>query len=124
MSFSGRIVNFYFFFSSITTSIRIQTPIHSIVSAILKIGKLNIPTLIKSLTPPYTILSTKFPIVPPINNVATNRQIFLLVNNQINAHIPKTLIIMMMMKGTGNDREIPLFNTGKIYVVSFRYLKL
>ena len=70
------------------------------------------------------ILSIIFPAVHAINNDVTSRLIFLFANSQINAPIPIMLIPMMMKYGTGNDREIPLFNTGRISIVSFRYLKL
>jgi hypothetical protein len=36
------------------------------------------------------------------------------MNNRINAAIPTTLITIIMMKGTGSDREIPVFKTGTI----------
>lgn len=45
------------------------------MSAILKIGNHD-PTKIKSLTHPNIILSTRFPIVPAINNAAKYRVIY------------------------------------------------
>jgi len=100
--------------------IRRITPTHSIVSAILKMGKLKMFILIKSLTPQYMSLSTKFPMVHAINNAVMNRLTFSFINNQINTPIPSMLITMTIIMGTGNDREIPLFNTGRIAVFWFR----
>ena len=100
--------------------IRRTTQIFSIMSARLKIGKLKIPILIKSLTHPYIILSIKLPTVPAIKNAIGSRQSFFLANNRIKSAIPIILIIIVMISGTGNDREIPLFNIGRIHVVLFR----
>lgn len=59
--------------------IRMITPIFSMMSAKLKIGKLKSHILIKSLTPPYNILSMRFPIVPAIKNMVIIRPIFFVV---------------------------------------------
>ena len=90
----------------------------------MKIGKLKIFMLMKSLTPHQTNLSIKFPTVPAINNAAVNRFIFLFINNRINAQIPIILINMIKINGKGNDREMPVLNVGRINSVSFRYLRL
>lgn len=87
-------------------------------------GKLNIFILIKSLTPHKKILSIRFPIVPPINKIAISHVIFLFINSQTNAPIPIILTAIIIMNGTGNDREIPVLNVGRISVVSLRYLRL
>lgn len=118
------IVNFYFLFSSITLIIRRPTPILSMMSAILNMGKLNIWISIKSLTPPKKILSIKFPKVPAMSNVVIIRLIFFVINSRIKAHIPAKLIIIIMMIGTGNDREIPSLNTGVNREISSRILIL
>ena len=118
------IVNFYFLFSSITLEIRIRTHRVSMMSAKLKIGKFNMPILIKSLTPPKKILSITFPKVPPMSNAAIVRLIFLLVKSRIKTAIPPMLINMMMMSGTGNDREIPSLNAGVNREMSSRNLLL
>jgi hypothetical protein len=47
------------------------------ISAVLKIGKLNTPMFIKSLTPPSHTLSIRFPKVPAKKNPRKIRQIFL-----------------------------------------------
>lgn len=94
------------------------------MSAKLKMGKFNIFMFIKSLTPHKTTLSIRLPVVPAINIAAISRCIFFVMNNQTNPQIPSTLMVIIRIKGTGNDREIPLLSTGRITVVSFRYLKL
>ena len=55
----------------------------------------------------------RFPIVPAINNVVIRRLIFFLMKSQINAQTPMILIAIIIKKGTGNDRDIPVFNIGK-----------
>jgi hypothetical protein len=110
-----------FFICSI---IRNNAPIFSIISAILNIGKSNIPILIKSLTPHKNILSTKFPIVPAINKPAICRLICFCLNNRKNIHIPMLLIPMIMKKGIGSDRDIHTFNIGLISVESLKYSKV
>ncbi len=77
--------------------IRMVTPILSIISAKLKIGKFKILILIKSLTPHRNILSMRFPIVPDINNDAISRLILFVINNRINVTIPTRLISMMIV---------------------------
>jgi len=67
-------------------------------------------------------LSIKFPSVPPINNAVITRPSFFVVNSRMNPPIPNRLTITINRKGTGNDRDIPVFNAGKINDVSFRYL--
>ena len=84
----------------------------------------NMPILIKSLTPPKKILSITFPKVPPMSNAAIVRLIFLLVKSRIKTAIPPMLINMMMMSGTGNDREIPSLNAGVNREMSSRNLLL
>ena len=68
------------------------TQIFSMMSAKLKIGKLNIQISIKSLTPLYTSLSMKFPIVPAIKNMVIIRPVFLLTKSRINTPTPTRLI--------------------------------
>ena len=104
--------------------IRMATPILSMMSAKLKTGKLNTPTLMKSLTPQYVSLSMKFPAVPAIKNAVINRLIFFMAKSRMNAMIPAMLTAMIKMKGTGNDRDIPVFNVGRINEVCSRYLRL
>lgn len=104
--------------------IRMITQILSMVSAKLKIGKLNIPMLMKSLTPPYTSLSMRFPAVPAINNVVTTNPILFFTNNRINAPIPSMLTHKIRINGKGNDREIPVFNTGRINIESCIYFRV
>lgn len=87
-------------------------------------GKLNIFILIKSLTPQRKTLSIRFPVVPAINMIAISQEIFFVKNNQTNPYIPIILITIIIMNGTGNDREIPVLNVGRISVVSLRYLRL
>jgi hypothetical protein len=94
------------------------------MSAKLKMGKFKIFMFIKSLTPHKITLSIKLPVVPAINTAAISQCIFFVMNNQTNAQIPSILMVNIRIKGTGNDREIPLLSTGRINVVSFRYLKL
>lgn len=94
------------------------------MSAKLKMGKFKMFMFIKSLTPHKITLSIRLPVVPEISAAAISRCIFFVMNSQMNAQIPSTLMSNIRIKGTGNDREIPLLSTGRINIVSFRYLKL
>ena len=108
-------INFYFFFSRKNTCINSQIiPIFNKMSAMLKIGKLNKLILIKSLTPPSRILSTKFQIVPAMKNQRKIRHIFLFMNIQY-THIRTAMVMMMTRnKGIGSDRATPVLNVGVI----------
>lgn len=100
-----------------------MTPIVSMISAPLKIGKLNMRMSMKSLTPHKAILSIRFPAVPAMRNAAVVRLIFLIIYSRINTPIPIALIAMMMRNGNGNDREIPVLNVGRMNAVSSIYLR-
>ncbi len=87
-------------------------------------GKLKSWISIKSLTPPYTILSIKFPIVPASKSPVIQNQICFLLYNRTIAHIPTILIPIIILNGTGNDREIPVLSAGVIKRLCSRYFTL
>jgi len=92
------------------------TPIFNHTSAKLKTG--NLPTLIKSLTPPSQNLSIKLPKVPAIKNTNIQKPSCLRIYIHTKNTIATILIPITKNAGTLIPQEIPVLKTWAVHIQS------